>query len=196
MEGWVKVVSQDEIAMRRRKLAGTLCKDWGGHDIVLCCILKGAMYFATDLSRDLDDLGVDHTVYCVEASSYKGEAQQERVELLSKLVPEKFKNRHVILVDELYDNGKTMYSVQKHLIDVLKLSPSDISTCVMFQKKRAVTCFAPPAYVGMAIPDVWLVGYGMDHYGTRRGLRDVWAKPKPKGESFTGDDWRVFACAK
>ena len=164
-----------------------------GEKIVICGILKGAFIFVTDLSRRLNR---PNSIYFVEASSYTGQKQSEGVELLSRIVPSKFQGRKVVLVDELLDNGHTMHTMKEHLMKELSIPRSQIVTCVLMSKDRPGR---PKEYeadiTGIAnLPDVWLVGYGLDDDGTKRGWPMLFAKPKcagvPLGEAdkiFQGD---------
>lgn len=172
------ICSEATIASNRAILARKLSvylKD-KGKDVVMCVILKGAAFFAVDLSRDLQDLGLEHSMYFVDASSYRGIQQADAVTVKSLLMPDKFKGKHVLLVDELYDNGKTLATVYEHLLADICMDAKDVTTCVMFRKTKNVTQYAPPDFVGLDVEDAWLVGYGLDDDGLRRGMRDLAAK--------------------
>lgn len=187
-----KIVSKDVIKTSREALVDIILKKVVfKKDLVLVCILKGAAYFTVDISRDFDERKVPHSVYFVEATSYKGQIQSESIQILSQLVPEKLENKHILLLDELYDNGKTLDSIKTHLLS--QDLNSDITTCVMFKKKRTIPVkYPPPDYYGLAVPDVWIVGYGLDQDGHYRGLQDLYAIKKPQGIEWTSDDWRIF----
>ena len=190
-EGWIKIIDEHVIRVSRESLADTLVASiTDTREVVLVCILKGASYFTIDLSRDLERRNFKHTIYFVEASSYKGQEQGETVELLSKLVPAKLDGKHIILLDELYDNGKTMDTIRKHLVE--QELDCVISTCVMFKKRGKTPLYPLPDYIGLDVPNVWIVGYGLDNDGYHRGLMDLWAKRKPQGIEWTSDDWRIF----
>jgi len=153
---------------------------------VLVGILKGAFMFMSDLCRAMTR---PYSVYFVEASSYKeGRTQLASVEVSSDICKDKFvdpvtKDKHkIVLIDELLDNGKTMEDMKRHILDVLKDShtEADILTVCLFSKERAREC--PEADVtGIPnLPDLWLVGYGLDDRGTKRGWTDLFAVPKVK----------------
>jgi hypoxanthine phosphoribosyltransferase len=91
--------------------------------------------FVKDLSQTLNR---PNSIYFVEASSYTGQKQSEGVELLSRIVPSKFKGRKIVLVDELLDNGHTMHTMVEHLMKTLEIKRSDIITCVLMSKVRAL----------------------------------------------------------
>lgn len=181
------VLSEAEIARAVQKVADHINTNFVGERIVICGILKGAFVFCTDLCRKLTR---PYSIYFVEASSYKGQVQSDDVELLSRIVPEKFKGRRVILLDELLDNGATMHHMQNHLMKVLEMPRSQIVKCVLFSKensRRAKDLDADIVGVG-DIPELWLVGYGLDDDGTKRGWTHLFAKCKSAGVPVCAED--------
>jgi len=161
----------------------TWCK---GERVVLVGILKGAFMFMSDLCRALHR---PYSVYFVEASSYKeGRTQANSVQVggdvnSSKFVDETSKKPHkILLVDELLDNGKTMHDMKQHFLENLKdtHAEKDILTVCLFSKERSRE--HPEADItGIPnLPDVWLVGYGLDDRGTKRGWSELFAVPKVK----------------
>mmetsp|Transcript_26549 Transcript_26549/g.32185 ORF Transcript_26549/g.32185 Transcript_26549/m.32185 type:complete len:277 (-) Transcript_26549:169-999(-) len=174
------LLTKEEIEAGVAKVAAEIDQRFKGEQIVLCGILKGAFIFMTDLVKRLER---PYSVYFVEASSYKGQKQSDAVELLSMIVPSKFKGRKIVLIDELLDNGHTMHTMVNHLMSELKVPRSDIVTCVLFSK--ALPSRSPqyePDICGIPnLPNVWLVGYGLDDNGTKRGWTELFAKPKAPG---------------
>lgn len=87
------------------------------------------------------------------------------------------------MVDELLDNGHTMHAMLKHLMGTLGLARSDIATVCLFSKEQEDR----PAHfeadiTGLpGLPQLWLVGYGLDDCGTKRGWTELFAKPKAPG---------------
>jgi len=193
MEGWKVLVDRRTIQKQVTVVADAICHKLKGKDknVLLCCILKGAAYFTVDLSRALESRSVTHSIYFLEASSYVHQTQQEHVSLTREILPEKFENKHVILLDELYDNGKTMTSVKLLLLEKLGNRLASLTTCVMFRKKKE-SKYPPPDLVGCDnLPDVWMVGYGLDFKGTMRGSLTLFAVPPPNNEPhalFTDKD--------
>eukprot|EP00041_Stephanoeca_diplocostata_P036462 m.1333457 g.1333457 ORF g.1333457 m.1333457 type:complete len:249 (-) comp24871_c0_seq3:5212-5958(-) len=181
------VMTRKEIDLAVDRVAEFLNTNFVGEKIVLCGILKGAFIFITDLCRKLTR---PYSIYFVEASSYTGQKQSGKVELLSQIVPSKFEGRRVVLIDELLDNGHTMHTMVHHLMDVLSIPRTQITTCVLFTKKVA----ARPAeykadFTGVdELPSVWLVGYGLDDQGTKRGWTELLGVPKAPGVPGTEDD--------
>eukprot|EP00036_Acanthoecidae_sp_10tr_P011542 CAMPEP_0182927486 /NCGR_PEP_ID=MMETSP0105_2-20130417/13814_1 /TAXON_ID=81532 ORGANISM="Acanthoeca-like sp., Strain 10tr" /NCGR_SAMPLE_ID=MMETSP0105_2 /ASSEMBLY_ACC=CAM_ASM_000205 /LENGTH=256 /DNA_ID=CAMNT_0025065435 /DNA_START=41 /DNA_END=811 /DNA_ORIENTATION=- len=180
------ILTEAEIAAGVQKVADYLNCNFVGEKIVLCGILKGAFIFVCDLCRRLTR---PYSIYFVEASSYAGQ-QQGDVEVLSKIVPSKFEGRRVILIDELLDKGETMHKLSGHLMKVLDIPRERITTCVIFDKKvpgRPAEFNAD--IVGFRdLPPLWLVGYGLDDDGTKRGWTELVAVPKADGVPLEEDD--------
>jgi len=154
--------------------------------LLLVGILTGAFVFVSDLCKRLT---VPHEVMFIQASSYTGQ-QQGEMRILSEIIPSKINGRHVILLDELFDNGHTMQTMKEFLIrhPDLDLEPSDIETCVLFSK-RSGTEVAQPDVVGIPnLPPLWLVGYGLDDNGDKRGWPHLFAIPKPEGFARARED--------
>jgi hypoxanthine phosphoribosyltransferase len=176
---WKLLVTQNEIQLGVQWLAHVLNKRFRGQSIVLTGILKGVFVFMTDLCKLLT---IPYSVYFLEASSYlDGQTQTERVEFLSQLVPSKFHGRQVVLLDELYDNGKTMHSILQELLnnEKLQLRAENVFTCTLLMKHKEENKYPLPDFSAINIlPDVWLVGYGLDDGGEKRGWPHLFAIPK------------------
>eukprot|EP00933_Yihiella_yeosuensis_P081304 TRINITY_DN9489_c0_g1_i1.p1 TRINITY_DN9489_c0_g1~~TRINITY_DN9489_c0_g1_i1.p1 ORF type:complete len:471 (+),score=80.75 TRINITY_DN9489_c0_g1_i1:80-1492(+) len=180
------ILAKEEIEAGVRIVARrieTWCK---GERVVLVAILKGAFMFLSDLCRALVR---PYSVYFVEASSYKdNRSQSGNVDIQSDLLSSKFcdtttKAPHkVVLVDELLDNGKTMQEMKQHFLQKLSATHTeqDVLTVCLLSKKRERSW--PEADItGIPnLPDLWLVGYGLDDRGTKRGWTELFAIPKVK----------------
>lgn len=179
------IVTREEIEAGVRIVAHrieTWCK---GERVVLVGILKGAFMFLSDLCRALTR---PYSVYFVEASSYQDARSQGGLQIASNMSSAKFsdattkKPHKIVLVDELLDNGKTMHDMKQHFLQNLASTHSeqDILTVCLFSKERARE--HPEADItGIpGLPDLWLVGYGLDDRGTKRGWTELFAVPKVK----------------
>jgi len=169
------------IAARRIE---TWCK---GERIVLVAILKGAFMFLSDLCRNLVR---PYSVYFIEASSYKEKRSQSgSVEISgpdvasSKFCDTTTKAPHkVVLVDELLDNGKTMQEMKEFYLSRLSAThtENDVLTVCLLSKQRQRE-WPEADIIGVRnLPDLWLVGYGLDDRGTKRGWTELFAIPKVK----------------
>jgi len=173
LRDWRLLLTEDELKLAVQLTAREIEKRFEGQDIVLTCILKGASYFTVDVSRAVT---IPNSLYFIEASSYGNEqTQQVKVELLSILVPSKFKGRKVVLLDELFDNGVTLNSVKAKLIEELKLKVEDVFTITLLSKLKE-THHPPPDFVAFPyVPDVWVVGYGLDDAQEKKRMdKSLW----------------------
>lgn len=158
----------------------TWCK---GDRIVLVGILKGAFMFVSDLCREMTR---PYSVQFVEASSYKDGRTQSGMKVSSDIDPTKYidveskRPKKIVLIDELLDNGKTMQDMKMHILKALKgtHTEADILTVCLFSKDRARECPVADVTGIPNLPDLWLVGYGLDDRGTKRGWTELFAAPK------------------
>lgn len=180
-----EILSTDAIQRAVERLAEAIDNDY--EEVALVGILSGAAYFLVDLSRTLT---ISHTVHFVQASSYHDIHQGETVAVngLTEKDVALIRGRKILVVDELYDNGKTLNSIVTYLVETLKIDPSNIATCVAFRKDKQVK-YPLPTYCGIDnLPDVWFVGYGLDDNGTKRNLRNLIGVPKPPGVPKSKDE--------
>merc|ERR1712107_187334 len=155
-----------------------------GERIVLVGILKGAFMFMSDLCRALVR---PYSVYFVEASSYKESRVQGGLHIAAAgISAEKFVDattkapRKIVLVDELLDNGKTMDEMKHYFLRCLSEThkENDILTVCLFSKEREREWPEADITGIRNLPDLWLVGYGLDDRGTKRGWTELFAIPK------------------
>ena len=158
------LVTADEIRSRIRELALQLQRDYEGEAaLYLVGILKGAFIFLADLTRQL---ALPHFVDFMALSSYgKSATSSGAVRILMDL-REPIHDRHVLIVKDTLDPGNTLGYLSETL---LGRKPASLRTCVLLRKKRAVPG-AHIDYLGFEIPDVWVVGYGLDYADSYRTL--------------------------
>lgn len=186
MDNWKLIVPSDTINCAVEQIAERIDNEYSDKDLVLVCVLKGAVYFMTDLSRKLK---TRHSIYFIDASSYDGQKRKE-VFIANSLIPEKFSGKTVIIVDELLDSGHTLLNIKDAFLKFM--DPSDIITCVAMNKILRKKKVFEADIVGLNVPDVWLVGYGLDDNGYSRQLIDVWGVPKIDESDKTEDDIKIF----
>jgi hypoxanthine phosphoribosyltransferase len=158
------IVNQEEIQSRVRVIAEQISADYSGvNNLYVVAILKGAFIFAADLTRHLT---VPHTIDFMALSSYgKSTALSGEVRLLMDL-REPITNRHVLIVEDIVDSGQTLEYLLKTLGGRL---PKSLKTCALVRKEKEVITL-PVDYLGFEIPDVWVVGYGLDYAEIHRTL--------------------------
>ena len=188
MDGTLRLIL-DALTIQRsvERLGAQLDRDYAGADVALVGILSGAAYFLVDLSRSMK---IPHSVHFIQAASYHGTAQEERISVhgLSEKEIAMLKQRQIVVVDELYDNGKTLDSIVSYLKTDLSIPADQIRTFVALRKKKEVA-YPPPHYCGTdGLPDVWYIGYGLDDNGLKRNWLSLFATPKPPGFPVTPDE--------
>lgn len=157
------IISETEIEARVIELAEQISADYEQKQpLYLVGILKGAFIFLADLSRRLS---VEHAIDFMALSSYGKSATSGAVRILMDL-REPIHGAHVILVEDIIDTGNTL----AYLYETLQgRGVASLKTCVLLQKERNQVD-VPLDYLGFKIPDVWVVGYGLDLAEAHRTL--------------------------
>jgi len=157
------LITEDQLARRIRQMSREIERDFKGHEMVIVSLLSGTVMFLADLIRHvslplrLDFMGV---------SSY-GAGTESGDLVFTKELRLDMRGRDVLLVDDILDTGKTMVRVLNKL-EALK--PRSIRTCVLLNKAVRRVGRIRADYVGFEIPDVFVVGYGLDFAERYRNL--------------------------
>ena len=170
------IISRDDIKSRVSGLAWEIEADYAEVErVILIGVLKGAFIFLADLARELR---IPHIVDFMAVSSYGQTTTSTGAVRLVLDLREPIENEHVILVEDIVDTGNTL----SYLVHTLKgRNPASIRTCALSRKDRA-QLNVPIDYLGFEIPDVWVVGYGLDFADRHRTLPYV-AELKPEAYS-------------
>jgi len=157
------LVSEDTIQAHVKVLAHQISLDYADAEkIYLIGILKGSFIFLADLARELS---VDHVVDFMAVSSYGNSTESGAVRIVMDL-RESIAGQHVIVVEDIVDSGKTL----TYLLDTLGgRGPASLRTCSLVRKRRESLDLTVD-YLGFDIPDVWVVGYGLDYAEKHRTL--------------------------
>jgi hypoxanthine phosphoribosyltransferase len=157
------LVSTEAIQERVKELAEQISLDY--HDVdrlYIIGILKGAFIFMADLTRHLR---IPHTVDFMALSSYGKTTESGAVRILMDL-REPVEGQHILVVEDIVDSGHTL----NYLYNLLKSrKPASLRTCVLVRKERD-SLDVTIDYLGFNIPDVWVVGYGLDYADLYRTL--------------------------
>ena len=147
---------KDTIAAKVSELGARISRDFAGKDLVVVCILKAGVMFATDLARAM---AFPVTIEFMQAASYGMATTSSGNLLIKKDLDTDIKGKHVLLVDTIIDTGETMDRLFRMLSP---RGPASLNAVVLLDKKCRRTKDVPIAYRGFAIPDSFVVGYGMD----------------------------------
>jgi hypoxanthine phosphoribosyltransferase len=156
------LVSAEQIQSSIDRLAVEIREREGSRPLTVIAVLTGSIIFLADLIRKLD---MPLRVGVLQARSYLG---TERGSLIinKDMLPE-VAGRDVLVIDDIFDTGHTLVQVLAMLKD---LGPKSISTAVLVLKQGKQQVAMRPDYVGFEIPDVFVVGYGLDYHDLYRNL--------------------------
>ena len=158
------LLTKEQIAKRVEEMGKQITADYKGKDLIVVVLLKGAAWFATDLTRTIDlPLRVDFMV----ASSY-GNGTSTTGNVKVKLdVSENIAGKHVLLIDDIIDSGVTFAAIS----DMLRQNkPASLKTVALCDKAERRINGMEADYVGFKIPDEFVVGFGLDYAGDYRNL--------------------------
>src|SRR5690554_749791 len=161
------LISADQINKRTDEIAKQITEDLKGEDVVMICILRGATLFFADLVRKVDtSVNFDF----MEVSSYgSGTASSGEVRII-KDISTPIENKNVLIVEDIIDSGHTL----SYLKRILKQrNPKSIKIASLLDKPERRETDIKGDYVGFVIPNVFVVGYGLDYDEKYRNLPDV-----------------------
>ena len=185
LKEWRMLLTKKEIKVCVKHMAYNIQEKFRGKRLVIVCILRGCVYFFTDLTRNLT---IPHSCYMLEMSSYHDAQTQSKIEILSLIQANKFKDIDaVLIIDELRDNGTTMETAKQLIIKEGNVAPEKVFTAALFEKNHN-TPFSPLDFVGIVTPNVWLVGMGLDNFQHMRNWTYLYACPKADGVDKDHDD--------
>lgn len=158
------LVSEAGIKRRLKQLGKEISTLYGDEEITVIAIINGAILFTADLIRHIrNPIRLD----CVRSSSYRGTTAPVHSPVIVSSAGLDLADRHVLLIDDILDTGKTLSAV----VETLRAqNPASVRTCVLLDKKgRREVDFAAD-FVGFEIPDRFVVGYGLDFAERYRNL--------------------------
>ena len=161
------LVAEKEIAARVAELGRAIARDYADGALVLVGVLQGAIPFIADLMRALP---IDVTVDFLRASSYGGGTTSSGAVRLVADLSVDVADRHVLVVDDIVDTGHTLAALKRTLE---ARRPRSVKTCVLLDKTGRRETEVQIDYVGFTIPNVFVVGYGLDYDGLYRNLPHV-----------------------
>jgi hypoxanthine phosphoribosyltransferase len=150
--------TREEILLKVEELGRKITADYQGKDLIVVCVLKGALYFTADLIRQIK---IPITLDFIAVSSYGPSTRTSGIARITKDLDEDIEGRHVMLVEDILDTGLTL----DYLMRVLKLrNPEDLKICTLLDKpSHRIKKEVIPDYLGFEIPELFVVGYGLDY---------------------------------
>jgi hypoxanthine phosphoribosyltransferase len=158
------LVSEEDLTRRVRELGAEISRDYAGRDPVLIGVLKGAVFFVSDLMRQME-LSVE--VDFMAVSSYGSATKSSGVVRILKDLESAIQGRDVLIVEDIIDSGLTLRYLLRSLSS---RNPRTLDVCALLVKPDARVVDVPVKYVGFEIPNEFVVGYGLDYRQRYRGL--------------------------
>ena len=158
------LVQQDELAHRVRALGEQISSDYAGRDLLLIGVLKGAVFFLSDLMRHLS---VRCEVDFMAVASYGSSTDSSGVVRILKDLDAPIAGRDVLIVEDIVDSGLTLNYLRRTLE---ARDPASLEVCALLTKPERRKVETPIRYTGFEIPNKFVIGYGLDHAERYRNL--------------------------
>jgi len=159
------LISEDEVQARIIELGKALNQAYSDEDRpLLVCVLKGAFMFLADLTRELT---MRHEVDFMETSSYGARTKSSGVVRILLDLERSIEGRHVLIVEDIVDSGRTLNYVTRNLET---RNPASIRVCTLLDKPSRRVVDVPVDFVGFEVPDEFVIGYGLDFDEEYRNL--------------------------
>ena len=157
--------TEEQIAKRSAEIGAEITKRFAGEEVTLVCILKGSIFFTTELAKRID---LPMVIDFMKVSSYGSGTKTTGIVNVKQDLEFDIADKNVIIVEDIIDSGYTLSHLQK----VLRLrNPKTLTICTLLDKpERRVVNDVKVDYVGFEIPDKFVVGYGLDYDQHYRNL--------------------------
>ena len=158
------LVQADDLRRRVRELGAEVSRDYAGRDLLLVCVLKGAVFFLSDLMRELE---VPCEVDFMAVASYGDATDSSGVVRILKDLEAPIEGRHVLIVEDIVDSGLTLQYLMRNL---KARGPASLEVCALLTKPARRKAEVAAKYIGFEIPNRFVIGYGLDHAEKYRNL--------------------------
>ncbi len=158
------LIAEDALQSKVAELGAAITEDYKDKDLLLVCVLKGAVIFVSDLMRKIElPLDIDF----MAISSYGSNTQSSGVVRILKDLNTAIEGRHVLIVEDIIDSGLTL----SYLVENLKSrGPASVEICTILDKPDRRAINLEIKYTGFQVPDEFVVGYGLDYDEKYRNL--------------------------
>jgi hypoxanthine phosphoribosyltransferase len=167
------LITADQLQRRVRELGEQISRDYAGRPLLLVGVLKGAVFFLSDLMRFID---IPVEVDFMAVASYGSATDSSGVVRILKDLDAAIEDRDVLIVDDIVDSGLTL---QYLLRSLGARNPASLEVCALLTKPERRKVELPTRYVGFEIPDRFAIGYGLDHAERYRNLPYIAALHTP-----------------
>ena len=158
------LISEEAVDAKIKEIGEIISKEYEGQAVHLVCILKGSVFFTCELAKRIT---VPVTMDFMSVSSYGDGTSSSGVVKIAKDLDETIEGKNVIVIEDIIDSGRTLH----YLLDVLeKRNPKSMKLCTLLDKPERRVKDVKVDYTGFAIPDEFVVGYGLDYAQKYRNL--------------------------
>ena len=158
------LVGAEDLTRRVKELADQISHDYADKDLLLIGVLKGAVFFVSDLMRHLD---IPVEVDFMAVASYGSATRSSGVVRILKDLDAAIEGRDVLIVEDIVDSGLTLQYLLRNLAG---RNPRSLEVCALLIKPERREVDLHTRYVGFEIPDKFAIGYGLDHAERYRNL--------------------------
>lgn len=158
------LLSENEVDARIQAIGDQISKDYAGKQVHLICVLKGGSFFLCELAKRIT---VPVSLDFMSVSSYGKDTKSSGVVKIVKDLDESIKDKHVIVVEDIVDSGRTLSYLLEMLSD---RGPASLRLCTLLDKPDRRVVKVDVDYTGFEIPDKFVVGYGLDYAQRYRNL--------------------------
>lgn len=163
-----KSISSETIQDAIKNMANVMRPDLKGKNILFVSVLNGSFMFTSDLMKELEL--ADSEISFLKVSSYQGTNSTGSVkEILG--INENLNGRNVVVLEDIIDSGHTIANIVSQLKNK---GAAEIKIATLFFKPKAMQVDIKPEYIGMELPDTFIVGYGLDYNGLGRNFKDIY----------------------
>ena len=158
------LINEQKLASRIEELATKIMSDYYDEQITLICILKGSLYFTTELSKRIKN---DVELEFMRISSYNDSTESSGNLDIKLDLDKDITNKNVIIVEDIIDTGRTLSYLKDYLSSK---NPKTLKICTLLDKKERRVCNIEADYVAFQVPNKFVIGYGMDMTEKYRNL--------------------------
>ncbi len=166
-KSFVPYLTVDQIDEQISRVAAEINRDYAGKDPLFIAILNGSFMFASDLFKKLT---CNPEICFIKLASYEGTKSTGKV-TTSIGLDAQLKGRHVVILEDIVDTGKTLFEFLPQLTD---RQPASLKIATLLHKPDALQHPVKIDYLGFSVPNKFLLGYGLDYDGLARNLKEIY----------------------
>lgn len=159
-----QLISESDVDAKIKEMAEQINREYAGKELRLICVLRGGVFFGSELAKHLT---LPVTIDFMQVSSYGSGTESSGHIKIIKDLDDSIEGKDVLVVEDIIDSGRTL----SHLLNLLKSRrPESLALCTLLDKPERRVVEVDVDYCGFTIPDLFVVGYGLDYAQKYRNL--------------------------